>query len=537
MGASTEKKRTYPAWLIGFWLVAAGAIVGLSFYEVNGDPGISNLLRFATINVALLVTVLWFLSTSRFSARVRLGGFLLIAIGAGLFFTLFRVGGVRGGLSMPSFALRWGEPSWEALEAPVGSARSADLTRTSRHDFAGFLGSNRDLKVDSALLETDLEANAPELLWRQPIGKGWSGFAVVNGFAVTLEQRGESEMVTLYDVDTGELRWAYEATTGEPFEAVVAGAGPRSTPLIDEGVVYAQTVYGSLLALDGATGRLLWRRDLSADQGLSLDREKELYAYGRSGSPLVVGDRVIVPLGGDPSSRVASLAAYDKKSGELLWQGGSRQFNMASPQYARLGGVEQILMVNEGSVNGYDLADGRELWSFPWPGQTSGDSSVSQAVGVGDDRVFASKGYGHGAALYRLLPSGDGTFTPEAIWQSSRVMRTKFTNAVFLDGHVYGLSEGVLECIELATGERVWKHGRYGHGQILLAGEVLLVLTEDGEMVFVEATPDRRDRVFGRFQAVDGQTWNTFALSGDRLLVRNANEAAAYRLATRASRP
>ena len=253
-----------------------------------------------------------------------------------------------------------------------------------------------------------------------------------------------------------------------------------------------------------------------------------------SGSPLIVGERLIVPLGGDPDTgRIASLGAYDKRTGEPLWEGGSQLFNMASPQYARLGGVEQVLMVNDGSIHGYDLESGRELWGFPWPGRTSGDSSVSQAVGIGEDRVFASKGYGHGASLYRLLPQPDGTFQPEELWHSSRVMRTKFTNAVFLDGHVYGLSEGVLECIDLETGERSWKHGRYGHGQILLAGEVLLVLTEDGEMVYVEATPERRDNVLARFQAIEGQTWNTFALSGDRLLVRNGTEAAVYRLPTR----
>ena len=525
----TEPRGRFPAWLIGFWLLAAATIVALSIVEVNGDPGVSNLLRFGAINTTLIVSVAWFLLASGFSLQLRKRIFLVLAVGLGLFFALFRLEGVRGGLS-PTFSFRWGGTSWGALEAPSGTARRVDLTQISPYDFTGFLGTDRDLKVAAVTLETDLEANPPELLWRQPIGEGWSGFAVVNGFAATLEQRDDKELVTLYDVDTGELMWSYTVQEGEPFEAVVAGPGPRSTPLIDDGVVYAISVYGQLLALDGATGEPIWKLDLSAAQGLSLDREKQILAYGRSGSPLIVGDRLIVPLGGDPEGRVASLAAFEKQSGEPLWQAGDKLFNMASPQYARLGGVEQILMVNNGSISGYELESGRELWSFPWPGDTSGDSSVSQAVGIGDDRVFASKGYGHGAVLYRLTPRSDGRFELEEIWQSSRVMRTKFTNAVFLDGHVYGLSEGVLECIDLETGKRVWKHGRYGHGQILLAGEVLLVLTEDGEMVYVEATPERRDNVLARFQAIEGQTWNTFALSGDRLLVRNGREAAVYRL-------
>ena len=530
---TTEPRPRIPKWLVRFWLVIAALCVFLSFYEVNGDPGISNTLRFVALNLTLIVSLAWFFLASSFSGRARGGVFVFLAAALGLFLALFRVDGVQGNLANLQFSPRWGGTSWDALDAPTGTDRPVDLARTSVFDFSGFLGTNRDLTVEGVALETDLDANPPELLWRQPIGKGWSGFAVVNGFAATLEQRDDTELVTLYDVDSGALVWSHTVQKGTPFESVVAGAGPRSTPLIDEGVVYAVSVYGKLVALDGETGTPIWERDLSADQGLTPEREQALLSYGRSGSPLVVGNLVIVPLGGDPAGKVASLGAYDKKTGEEIWQGGNRLFNMASPQSARVGGVEQILMVNDGSINGYDRESGRALWEYPWPGGTSRDSSVSQVRGVGDDLVFASKGYGHGAALLRLaLNESNGSFTPEVVWESSRVMRTKFTNVVILDGHVYGLSEGVLECIDLQTGKRVWKHGRYGHGQILRAGNVLLVLTEDGEMVYVEATPERRDNVLARFQVVDGQTWNTFALAGDRLVVRNGREAAVYRVPT-----
>ncbi len=528
----SDDKSTFPQWILFLWLIMAVLIVGLSFYEINGDPGISNVLRFGLINLTLIVSLVWFFAASAFSARLRQSAFVVLALGLAVFFTLFRVDGVRGGLSMPSFAFRWGGPAWDALDAPTGNARSVDLETTTRYDYAGFLGSNRDLKANAPQLATDLDDNPPELLWKKPIGKGWSSFAVVNGFSATLEQRGATELVTLYDVDTGELMWSHTVREGSPFESVVAGAGPRSTPLIHEGVVYVMSVYGELLALEGKTGQPIWKRDLSADQGLTLEREKALYAYGRAGSPLIVGEKVVVPLGGESEGDVASLAAFDRASGELLWKGGKRQFNMASPQYAILGGIDQILMVNEGSVNGYELETGRELWSFPWPGRTSSDSSVSQAVGVGADRVFASKGYGHGATLRRLASRPDGTFDVEPIWESARVMKTKFTNAIFEDGHVYGLSEGILECIDLETGERVWKRGRYGHGQILLAGDTIIVLTEDGEVVYVEASPDGDGQELARFQAIEGQTWNNFALAGDRLVVRNGNEAAVYRLPT-----
>ncbi len=527
-------ERTFPKWLVrylGFTLVAA---IALSFYEVGGDPGISNTIRFGLVNIAIVVSLVWFFFCSPFSGRVRGGAFLALAAAIGVFLAFFRVDGVQGNLANLRFEPRWGETNWDAFSPPAGEARAVDLTPVAPTDFRGFLGTNRDNKVVGVTLDTDHETSPPELLWRQPIGKGWSGFAVVNGFAATLEQRDATELVTLYDVDTGQLMWSYTVEEGSPFESVVAGAGPRSTPTIDEGVVYAISVNGKPLALDGATGEPVWTRDLSADQGLTRERERALLSYGRAGSPLIVRDWVIVPLGGDPQGQVASLGAYDKKTGEPVWTAGSRLFNMASPQYVRVGGVEQILMVNDGAINGYDLETGRELWGFDWPGKTSGDSSVSQVWAVDGDRIFASKGYGHGATLKKLnLDREDGSFGVETVWESSRVMRTKFTTPLLHEGHVYGLSEGILECIDVETGERVWKRGRYGHGQMLLAGDVLVILTEEGEVVLVEATPERRDNVLARFEAIEGQTWNTFALSGDRLVVRNGREAAVYRLPTK----
>ena len=152
-------------------------------------------------------------------------------------------------------------------------------------------------------------------------------------------------------------------------------------------------------------------------------------------------------------------------------------------------------------------------------------------MAVPPDRVFLSKGYGLGAALIQLTPQGDGTFAVEELWQNPRVMRTKFTNVAIRDGYVYGLSDGILECVELETGKRVWKGGRYKHGQILMVGDLLLVLAESGEVFLVEATPDKKNHVLGSFQAIEGKTWNNPAIAGGKLLVRNTREMACYRIA------
>ena len=252
--------------------------------------------------------------------------------------------------------------------------------------------------------------------------------------------------------------------------------------------------------------------------------------WGRAGSPLVVGDRVVVPVGGRKGGNLVSLAAYDKRQGTLLWKGGDKQISYSSPAVATLAGMEQILIVNEDSVSGHDVNTGRPLWERPWKGHTNTDPNVSQAVPVPPDLVFVSKGYGQGAMLLQLRPETGDNLAAQVVWKNSKAMKTKFTNVAIRGNCVYGLSDGILECVDLTNGLSRWKQGRYGHGQIVLVNDLLLVLSEKGEVLFVEASPARPNNVLGRFQAIDGLTWNNFALYGPYLLVRNAEEAACYKL-------
>ncbi len=345
-----------------------------------------------------------------------------------------------------------------------------------------------------------------------------------------MEQRGDAEMITCYSIETGRLEWA-NAAAGR-FERLDAGVGPRSTPTIDEGMVYALGALGRLACLDGATGKTVWEKDLLQEYGISPDDEAAAVPWGRAASPLVVGDRLIVPIGGRKGGRMASLAAFDKRNGAKLWEGGEGQISYSSPALATLAGVEQVLIANEATLSGHDVATGGVLWEHPWPGHTNADPNVSQPVPVAPDLIFISKGYGQGAMLLKYNnPSPNDVLAPtQIVWKNPRVMKTKFANVAIRDGFVYGLSDGILECVELASGLSRWKGGRYGHGQTLLVGDLLLVVSERGEVVLVEATPDRSNYVLGRFQAIEGLTWNNLALYGPYLLVRNAEEAACYKL-------
>lgn len=515
----------------GIWILFVVCLVLATWLQVSqapGDRGTTNIIEFGLFMICAFTAGVWFSLFSAFDKKLRRGVPAALVALLVVFFSLFRIDNFGGDMA-PHFMWRFAEAADRALEVPApGSGDDIDLATTGPWDFPQFLGPSRDLSVDTVVLSRDWESQPPEMIWRQPIGAGWSSFAVVNGYAVTQEQRGDLEMITCYEVETGELVWSFSIENR--FESIIAGTGPRATPTVDEGIVYALTNNGTIVALDGADGSLLWQHDLPAEYGVSPEQELATVAYGRANSPLVVGPLVIVPAGGAPGGRLVSLVAFDKKSGEKIWEGGDRQISYGSPAVATLAGVEQVLTVNEASASGHYLESGEVLWEVTRPGVTNADPNASQAVPVPPNRVFVSKGYGLGGALFELAAQPDGTMSVQEVWTSSRVLRTKFTNVTIYDGHIYGLSDGILECVDLETGERVWKHGRYHQGQILRAHDLLIVLSEEGEVFLIEATPERRDNVFGSFQALSGKTWNNFALYGPYLVVRNAVEAAVYRL-------
>lgn len=522
-----------PLWTCAILLLELGALAWLRLANPVGDRGSVNAFSMMLGVLLVLTYLVWFGFGSRFRWWVRWAPLLMGIVGTVAFFQVFRLEQVSGDF-IPSFSLRSAERADAHLETPTAAIEPVDLVTTTADDFPQFLGPRRDVAVEHVALARDWQRQPPELLWRQPIGAGWSAFAVVNGFAVTLEQRGGTELVTCYEVATGKLRWSHPLSESR-FDSAVAGIGPRATPTIDQGRVYVLGATGRLAALDGAHGALLWEKDLLEEFGLAPEQEAKDLPYGRSGSPLVVGDLVVVPAGGPSDGRRVSLVAYDKLSGEPRWQGGERQISCASPVLATLGGAEQILIVNEDAASGHDPVTGRVLWEHPWEGRSNANASVSQAVALAPDRVLLSKGYGVGAALLELAPRGDG-FETHQLWHEPQLLRTKLTNVAIWQGHAYGLSDGILECVELASGRRMWKDGRYRQGQLLRVRDLLVVVAESGEVFLVEASPERPNHVLGSFQAITGKTWNNPALYGPHLLVRNAEEAACWRLPLEATK-
>lgn len=517
-------------WLVSLAFLAIGLLVW--WFDAFGDHAIDKIFLLICTFAAIVTPITWLTFFSGNRGLVRWApacGLALLMIVPFLVFEIREVGGEL----IPHWGFRWSKRPDETLSVPdppgpSEPAAAANLSDTTPDDFPQFLGPGRDLMVTHVRLARDWETNPPQQVWQQPIGAGWSAFAVINGYAVTMEQRGELELVTCYDVLTGELKWSHGVEAR--YETVLGGVGPRATPTIDEGLVYAQGATGILRCLNGDTGEPVWQKDLRQVLNIPPEVDAGKIVYGRSNSPLVV-DNLVIAAGGGTGERVASLIAFDKKTGKEAWRGGPDQISYASPALATLGGVRQVVSVNESTVSGHDLATGRTLWQHPWPGHSNGDASNSQPVPLGGDRIFVSKSYGMGSALLKIEKTPGGDWAAKQLWHDPTRMKTKFTNVVVKDGYVYGLSDGILECIELDTGKRMWKRGRYYHGQILGVGDVLLVISEKrGEVVMVELTPEKH-RELGEFEALDSsKVWNNLALYGPYLLVRDAQQAACWKL-------
>jgi outer membrane protein assembly factor BamB len=516
-------------------LLAATGLVRSGLLEaVAGsivDQAVRNIITLIMCFAALMSLLLWFLRESGHPAWFKraVGYGLLAAVVVAV--VALRIERVSGDL-VPEFRPRW-MPSRDRLLPQVAAGReAAGSWEPTPADFPRFLGPAGSAAVEAPAIDPDWQARPPRLLWRQPIGAGWSGFAVCGDHAVTLEQRGDEEVVSCRVVATGDPVWAVPVRARH--ETVLGGVGPRSTPTIRDGVVYTTGATGWLHAIDGASGTVAWKKNVLADLGIDAAAHAAAVTWGRAGSPLVTESVVIVPAGGPllkpgPDGRQAvSLAAYDRVTGVRRWTVGNEQISYVTPELTTIAGREVLLAVNESRVVAYDPADGGELWGFGWPGHSNSDATCSQARVLDDRRIFISKGYGIGAAVFAAPPAAEPPiFT--AAWQQPSTLKTKFTNVVIHDGHAYGLSDGILECVRLEDGQRRWKKGRYGQGQVLRVGELLLVQAESGEVVLVECAPERHvERA--RLDVLDGQTWNNPAIAGDRLLVRNAQEAACYEL-------
>ena len=403
-------------------------------------------------------------------------------------------------------------PTAESPNAVTASAANSRIIIADT-DWPRYAGWNGNREISEPQCSFDWQAHPPKELWRHPVGDAWSSFAVVGSKQFTQEQRGPLECVVCYDADTGRELWRREDAAR--YESPQGAVGPRATPTVTEDAVFALGATGILNALDPQTGKLLWQRNICTDAGA------EMVEWGMSGSPLIHEQTVIVDAGGYKSKAVI---AYDRKSGDIVWESGSHKAGYSSPRLERIGDRLQLIVFHGDGLAGLDPSSGNAIWEYPWTNQYK--INVAQPILFGS-QIFLSSGYDSGCVLLDPTKLTDGR--PAEVWPPNKNLKLKFNEAVSLDDFVYGLDDGILACIDVRTGKRRWKGGRYRYGQILLWGDKLIVQAEAGYVAVVEASPEQFTEV-ARLEALHDRTWNMPVVHKGRLYVRNASEAACFEL-------
>jgi outer membrane protein assembly factor BamB len=547
-------------------MIAAMAATKRILLDPSIATGAMGMLFFIyAIPVLGVAFVVWAVGTSRLSDRVRrvtMVGTVLLASGG---WALLRTGGITANV-VSDFAWRWAPtaedrllaranekpaaatvappagnqptaitPAPVAAKPPGGVLTSAPASMPSSTTMAlepasaaavsgaasginqgaewpGFRGPHRDGVVPGVRIETNWQASPPVQMWRQPVGPGWSSFAVSGNLIYTQEQRGSDEVVACYKLSTGEPVWRH--SDAARFWESNAGAGPRATPTLSNGRVYTFGATGIVNVLDAHSGAVVWSHNAGVDTATKIPE------WGFSSSPLVLEDLVIVGVSG-------KLAAYDLSTGKPRWLATTGGGSYSSPHLMTIGGVEQILLMNGAGVTSVAPADGKVLWNHAWRGFTIVQPALTEDGGV----LISTGGDGGGAGTRRLaVAKGPGGWKVDEVWTSTG-LKPYFNDFVVHNGHAFGFDGSILSCIDLKDGTRKWKGGRYGNGQLILLPEqdLLVVLSEEGELALVAAAPDQFKEL-ARFKAIEGKTWNHPVLAGGVLLVRNGEEMAAFRV-------
>ncbi len=503
------------------------------------------MMSLPVVSATGLAVVLWaLLGGGRQWSRMKRRLVVVLVVGAS-YYGAVRFDGFEGDM-IPQFSWRWTPTAQQKLAAflannptkPVAAVPAAKTPAAASEteaapenapaveprleitdtDWPGFRGPQRDGVVVDPAAKFDW-SKAPRELWRHPVGAGWSSFSVVGPYLFTQEQRDESEAVVCYEAETGAQVWVHHETA--KFSEPMGGPGPRATPTVHDSKIYALGATGILNCLDALTGKQLWRRAILEDAAAgNLD-------WAMAGSPLVVDDAVIVNPGGKNDWGVA---AYHRVTGEKLWSRGSDQASYTAPKLATLLGIRQALIFDGIGLAGHALTDGKQLWKLDW--SNGPKVNATEPAIIDDQTLLIGSGYDRGGALIKLTRESSGNdekWTASTVW-TVKQFRLKFNAPVIHDGFAYGLDERVLVCLDLQTGKVKWRNGRYGYGQLVRVGNEIVVLSEEGEVAIVKASPERYEEVL-RFPAITGKTWNHPVVCRDMLFVRNGEEAACFKLA------
>ncbi len=380
-------------------------------------------------------------------------------------------------------------------------------------------GPHRDgVSGETGLLKQWPSAGPPQLWRAGGAGTGYSSFSSTGGRLYTLGARGDIEYVIALDAATGRKVW--EVAHGRRFRNE-QGDGPRGTPTVDGARVYAFGSSGDLSCLDAASGARIWSVNV-------VQRLGGMNPYwGYSESPLVIGDRLLVNVG----ARRASIVAFNKQDGSVLWQNHNDEAGYSSPMLIRIGSLAQAVFFTGERALAVDPGDGRLLWSYDRVANRT--ANIATPV-VRENRVFLSSDYGTGAALLAVKAAGNIASATEVYF--TRDMRNHHATSVLVGDHLYGFSSSILTALRFDTGEVVWRNRSVGKGSLIYADERLYLYSEGGIVGLADASPaGYQER--GRFQinTVGPPAYSHPIITNGRLILRDQDNVYAYDIRAKGS--
>jgi outer membrane protein assembly factor BamB len=384
-------------------------------------------------------------------------------------------------------------------------------------DWPQWRGPNRDGISKEAGLKKSWPAGGPPLAWRTTgAGEGYSSFAVADGRVYTMGARGNTEYVLAFDAASGKRLWA--TPNGSRF-GNDRGDGPRGTPTIEAGRVYAYGASGDFSVLDATTGKSIWTVNVLRQFGGSN------ITWGLSESPLVLSDRILVNAGGNG----ASVVALKKTDGSLIWKSQNDEPGYSSAVVQEIGGIRQAVFFTGQRAIGVDVKDGRLLWSYDKVANRTANIATPVVRG---NRVFLSSDYGTGAALLEMSAGGGGISAKEVYF--TREMRNHHASSVLVGDHLFGFSGAILTAMKFDDGQVAWRARDFPKGSLVFADERLYLYSERGDVALAEPSPSGY-REHGRFQLQTGSlpTWSHPVVSGGKLFLRDQDVIYAYDVAAR----
>jgi len=386
---------------------------------------------------------------------------------------------------------------------------NAEDHRTSALEWSQWLGPNRDGISPEANLLTEWGVNRPQVLWRSPIGDGFSGISIAKGRGYTMDATDGKEFIYCFDILEGKEIWRFQSD--EVYLDSMGGHGPRSTPTVEENMLFTMSAHGKIYALDTKNGKEIWSHDLKRKFGGKTPR------WGFSTSPLIEENLVLVEVGGRSH---ASLVAFDKHSGNIIWESDDSKIGgYSSPIAVTSYDIRQAIFFTGNYLVSVAPTSGKIYWKHPW--KTSFDVNASTPIFIPSDKLFISSGYGVGATILQMKLNNE-SIAVEEVWRS-KVMKNQFGTAVLNGDYLFGFDDRILVCINANTGKEMWKQRGYGQGTLILADNHLIILSDKGKLALAEVSSSGFKEKAG-MQVLNGTCWTVPTLSGGKLYLRSMSE-------------